>query len=205
MRRTFIDRSDAGHRLAAALHEEPLAAPVVLGIPRGGVAVSAVVARDLGVRHGVLVARKLRAPHQPELAIGAVSASGELCLDQELAALSGAGPSYVAEEKALQVAEARRRQRVYGGPTNPAVVGRTVIIVDDGIATGATAIAAIRAIRARGAGRVVFAAPVGSPHAVDILRHEADEVVCLISDSAFHSVGQYYENFGPVEDSEVMK
>lgn len=204
MKRTFTDRSDAAHRLADVLREKAISSPIVLGIPRGGVVVSTIVARDLGAEHGVVVARKLRAPTQPELAIGAVTASGSLCLDEELAILSGASPRYLAAERERQIAEARRRETAFGSNARPSVVGRTVIIVDDGLATGATAIAAIRSIRTQGATQVIFAVPVGPPHATAMLRQEADVVVCLLVDSAFHSVGQYYDDFRQVEDDEVM-
>jgi putative phosphoribosyl transferase len=204
MKRTFADRSDAAHRLAEALRETVPSSSIVLGIPRGGVVVSTIVAHDLGAEHGVVVARKLRAPTQPELAIGAVTASGSLWVDEELAILSGASPRYLAEERALQIAEARRHEAAFGSHARPSVVGRTAIIVDDGLATGATAIAAVGSIRAQGAARVVFAVPVGPPHAVGLLRSAADDVVCLFVDSSFHSVGQYYDDFSQVEDDEVM-
>jgi len=204
MKRTFADRADAAHRLAEALRETITSSVIVLGIPRGGVVVSTIVARDLGAEHGVVVARKLRAPTQPELAIGAVTASGSLCLDEDLAILSGASPRYLAQERELQIAEARRRETAFGSHARPSVVGQTVIIVDDGLATGATAVAAVRAIRARHAAHVIFAVPVGPPHAVATLRQEADDVVCLLVDSAFRSVGQYYDDFRQIEDDEVM-
>lgn len=205
MYHTFADRTDAAHRLAAALGNLELESPIVLGIPRGGVILSAVVAQDLGIDQGVVVARKLRAPSQPELAIGAVTPDGALCLDEELARASGANERYLAEEKAHQIAEARRRERIFGRFAHPRLAERTAIVIDDGLATGATAVAALRSIRNRQPARLIFAVPVGSPYAVNLLKPEADDTLCLIIDSRFHSVGQYYDDFRPVSDAEVME
>ena len=205
MYETFADRSEAAHRLATALHGLTADSPIVLGIPRGGVAISAVVARDLGIDQGVVVARKLRAPRQPELAIGAVTPDGTLSLDEELARASGADQRYLAEEKAHQIAEARRREHIFGRFAHPRVANRTAIVIDDGLATGATAVAALRSIRKQQPARLIFAVPVGSPYAIDLLEAEADDIICLIIDADFRSVGQYYEDFSPVTDAEVME
>jgi predicted phosphoribosyltransferase len=205
MHETFADRADAAHRLASALRDLEIEAPIVLGIPRGGVVLSAIIAQDLGCEQGVVVARKLRAPRQPELAIGAVTPDGALCLDEELAQSSGADERYLAEEKAHQIAEARRRERIFGRFAHPNLADRTAIVVDDGLATGATAVAALRSLRNRHPARLIFAVPIGSPYAIDLLRSEADDILCLIIDSRFHSVGQYYDDFHPVTDDEVME
>ncbi len=199
----FRDRVDAGERLARVLVDLSLERPVVLGIPRGGVIVSDVIARRLKGEHGVVVARKLRAPTQPELAIGAVTASGGTYIDRSIATMSGADEEYVKRERERQMAEARRREAAFDGQRNPTVEGRNVIVVDDGVATGATAIAAIRSIKAQGASQVVFAIPVGPPHTVSLLQREADEVICLSIEPDFYAVGQFYEDFRPVEDDEV--
>lgn len=135
------------------------------------------VARALGAELGVVVARKLGAPYQPELAVGAVTADGGLWVDEQLAAEVGADAKYLAEEQERQVLEARRRQEAVDGSHRPVVEGRTLIVVDDGIATGATAIAAMRAMRTRGAGKVILAVPVGPPETVQAMRTEADDVI----------------------------
>jgi predicted phosphoribosyltransferase len=205
MPETFANRADAAHRLATALRALDLKSPIVLGIPRGGVVLSSIIARDLGIEQGVVVARKLRAPRQPELAIGAVTPDGAFFLDEDLARMSGADARYLAEEKALQIAEARRRERIFGHFAHPRLANRTAIVVDDGLATGATAIAALRSVRNRRPARVIFAVPVGSPDAVDLLQSEADDVLCLIIDTRFHSVGQYYDDFRAVTDDEVLE
>ena len=165
--------------------------------------VSSVVARELNADHGVVVARKLGAPTQPELAIGAVTASGGTYIDRSIAAMSGADEQYVSIERERQMAEARRREAAFDGDSNPDVAGRNVIVVDDGVATGATAIAAIRSVKAQGAKHVVFAIPVGPSHTVAQLMAEADDVVCLNVEPEFYAVGQFYDDFRPVLDDEV--
>ncbi len=199
----FRDRADAAEQLARVLTEQGSEIPVVLGIPRGGVVISDIVARSLGADHGVVVARKLGAPTQPELAIGAVTARGGTYIDASIATMSGASEEYIARERGRQMEEARRREAAFNGHRTPDVAGRDVIIVDDGVATGATAIAAIRSVKAQGARRVIFAIPVGPTHTVAQLRAEADEVVCLNVESDFYAVGQFYDDFRPIQDAEV--
>ncbi len=199
----FRDRTDAGERLASVLLAHHIEQPVVLGIPRGGVVVSDVVARRLGADHGVVVARKMGAPRQPELAIGAVTASGGTYIDRSIAAMSGADEQYVSIERQRQMAEAKRREEAFDGASNPDVKGRNVIVVDDGVATGATAVAAIRSVKAQGAASVIFAIPVGPSHTVSQLLSEANDVICLVVESEFHAVGQFYDDFNPVMDDEV--
>jgi predicted phosphoribosyltransferase len=198
----FRDRNDAAERLAAALRGD-YERPVVLGIPRGGVVLSSIVARRLDAVHGVVVARKLGAPRQSELAVGAVTANGSTYINEETAELAGADAEYLAEEIASQMERAKRYEDSFDSRRRPAVGGRDVIIVDDGVATGATAIAAIRSMKTEGARRVIFAVPVGPPHTIERLQQEADEVICLIKDPQFFAVGQFYRDFSPVTDSEV--
>jgi putative phosphoribosyl transferase len=199
----FQDREDAGGRLGKLLRECDLEGAVVLGIPRGGVIVAAKVAEALGGELGVIVARKLRAPENPELAIGAVTADGSSFVDRRSLRVLGIDARYVQAERTRQAAEAQRHEESFDGHRRPPVFGRKVIIIDDGIATGATAVAALRAMRGAGASQVVLAAPVAAPERVNMLRQEADLVVCLIEDPELFAVGQYYMDFRPIEDDEV--
>jgi predicted phosphoribosyltransferase len=181
----FHDRKDAGQRLAGLLKEKGFERPVVLGIPRGGLPVAAEVARALNGELAVVVARKLGAPGNPELAIGATTETGASYINTAVAAAVGADQRYIETEKTRQIAEAHRREQLFDSHRRPPVSGRTVIIVDDGIATGATAIAAVRSIKTEGAQRVILAVPVGPTEMLELLRGEADEVVCLLDDPDF--------------------
>lgn len=201
----FRDREDAGRALAAELVERRnLGDLVVLGIPRGGVPVAARVADALGAPLGVVVARKLTAPWQPELAIGAVAADGTVYVDESIAELAGADEAYIEKERVRQSREARNREARFNGARVGPLEGKTVVVVDDGIATGATAIAAVRSLKARGAKLVVLAVPVGPPETIERLRGEADEVVCLRIEPDFFAVGQFYEEFSQTSDDEVL-
>ncbi|HET7600365.1 MAG TPA: phosphoribosyltransferase family protein [Gemmatimonadales bacterium] len=201
----FTDRLDAGRRLAEALRPLATEHPVVLALPRGGVPVGWVVARRLGAPLDVLVARKLGAPGQPELAIGAIAA-GAVYLDRDVIALLGVSDRYVEAVKAEEAHELERREREYRRGRPPvAVAGRTVILVDDGLATGATARAAIASLRGREARRVVFAVPVGAPESVAALRPDVDELVCLETPSRFRAVSLAYDDFTPTTDAEVRE
>ncbi|MCC6740285.1 MAG: phosphoribosyltransferase [Planctomycetia bacterium] len=200
--RPFRDRQDAGRQLAEELARLGYSGSLVLGIPRGGVPVAREVAEALGGVLGVVVARKIRAPGQPELAIGAVAADGACWINRRIAAYAGADQAWLDAETRRQQAEAARREKAFNG-ARAAMKGRDVIIVDDGIATGATAIVACRSARRAGAKRVVLAVPVGPPESVRTMKTEADVVVCLLQDEAFQAVGQYYDDFEQVEDAEV--
>lgn len=201
----FRDREGAGRALAAELVDRRIAGDlVVLGIPRGGVPVAACVAEALGAPLGVVVARKLTAPWQPELAIGAVASDGTVYVDEWIAELAGADEAYIEKERIRQAREAQNREARFNGARIGSLAGKTAIIVDDGIATGATAIAAVRSIKARGAMLVVLAVPVGPPDTIEKLRREADEVVCLRIEPDFFAVGQFYEEFSQVDDDEVL-
>ncbi|MEX2276047.1 MAG: phosphoribosyltransferase family protein [Actinomycetota bacterium] len=203
----FTDRAQAGEALAGALAGHLSDVPtdvVVLGIPRGGVIVAAAVARSLGVPIDVVVPRKLGAPGNPELGIGAI-APGVQVLDERMIARLAVGQQYVDEEIARQQSEIERREHRYRGGHGPLpVADKTVVLVDDGVATGGTAIASIRWARTSGAVRVVFAAPVAPPPAVRRLADEADEVVILAAPRAFGSVGEWYDLFDQTTDEEVV-
>jgi putative phosphoribosyl transferase len=202
----FLDRRDAGRRLARQL--EPLRGQdvVVLGLPRGGVPVAFEVARALGAPLDVVVVRKLGVPSQPELAMGAVGEGGVTVVDQRVVALAGVGPDVVARAEERERAEVVQRARRFRGdrPRTP-LAGRTAVVVDDGIATGSTARAAAAVVRAQGAGRVVLAAPVCARESARALAGEFDQVVCLEVPHRFAAVGRFYEDFRPTSDEEVVE
>lgn len=200
----FRDRVDAGERLAHRLARYRGSHALVLGIPRGGVPVAAAVARALDADLDIVVARKLGAPFSEELAIGAVTADGVRYLNEAMIADLGVDSAYLDQVTRRESAEAARREARFRGGAPPLdVAGRTVILVDDGLATGATMIAAARSIRARRPARLVIAVPVGSPQACQRLRSEADEVVCLEAPESFWAVGLYYRDFSQTLDTEV--
>ncbi len=202
----FRDRRDAGARLADALTHLAREQPVVLGLPRGGVVVAAEVARALGAPLDVVVVRKLGVPTYPELAFGAVGEGGVMVLEDAVCREFHIGEQERRAVAAHELREVDRRARDYRGERQPPDVrGRTVVLVDDGMATGATASAAVRVMRKAGARRIVLAVPVGSTRAVDVLRARADEVVCLSSPRGFRSVGENYDDFTQETDSSVRE
>jgi predicted phosphoribosyltransferase len=205
-RHLFRDRADAGNFLAGHLSKYAGHRALVLGIPRGGVPVAAEVARALDADLDVVVARKLRAPGAPELAIGAVTGDGVRFLNEDIVRDLEVRNGYLDAETATQSLDARRREVRFRGAEPPAdVKGRTVIIVDDGLATGATMRAAVRSLRKQRPARLVVAVPVGSRQACEALREEADEVVCPSVPEPFFAVGEHYRNFAPTEDDEVVE
>lgn len=201
----FQDRRDAGQQLAERLEPYRQARPVVFAIPRGGVPVGAEVARGLNAELDVVVARKLGAPFQAELALGAVTSDGERFLNDEIISQLGVDDAYLDQVTREQGDEARRRERRFRGGRPPAAVeGRTVLLVDDGLATGATMRAAARSLRKRVPGRLVVAVPVGSREACMALREDADEVICLAQPEPFYAIGLHYQSFEQVDDAEVI-
>jgi putative phosphoribosyl transferase len=201
---TFRDRSEAGRLLARRLRGLRRRHPVVLGLPRGGIPVAAEVARELGAALDVLVVRKLGCPWQPELGIGAIGEEGVRVLNDELIGGLGLGPAAIEEVTAREQGELDRRVRRYRGDRPPIDLhGRTVIVVDDGIATGSTAKAAVEVVQRRGASRVVLAVPAASSRSLRDLSALADEVVCLESSEAFWAVGEFYDDFTQTTDDEV--
>ncbi len=202
----FTDRIDAGRRLAALLGHLRGSSPLVLGLPRGGVPVAFVVAAALDADLDIWSVRKVGAPDFPELGMGAVAEGGAIYLDPAIVAEVGATPEQVdalVARKSQEVAERAARFRDGGPP--PRVAGRTIIVVDDGIATGGTARAALRALKTAGAGRLVLAVPVAASSSLDALRPLVDEVVCVHSAPALYAIGAWYDDFGQVEDSEVLR
>lgn len=202
----FRDRTDAGVQLADRLAAYRGTNAVVLGIPRGGVAVAAELARKLGLELDVIVARKLGSPISEELAIGAVTANGGRFLNTDVIAELGVTDTYIDAVTRREQAEARRRETLFrGGRPPPDLTARTVILVDDGLATGATMRAAVQSLRHARVGRLVAAVPVASVQARDALRLEVDELVCLSAPESFGAVGAFYDDFRQTEDEEVQR
>jgi putative phosphoribosyl transferase len=202
----FRDRADAGRQLAWRLQQYRMEAPIVVGLARGGVPVAAEVARALEAPLDVLVVRKLGCPWQPELALGALGEADAIVLTQPLIASIGLAPEDLADVIGAERAELARRLARYRG-NRPAVPvrGRTVIVVDDGLATGATARAAIAVLRRRGAQRIVLAVPVAPPDTATALSGVADEVVALATPRAFLAIGQCYDDFTQTSDQDVTR
>jgi predicted phosphoribosyltransferase len=207
MPRGYQDRSEAGRALAAALRDRPgLAGAIVLALPRGGAPVALPVAAALGVPLDVALVRKLGAPGREELALGAIASGGALHRNERIIDALGIDEATLVSIAEREWEELRRRERAYRGDRLPLDVrGRTVVLVDDGLATGATMLAAAAAMRAAGAAHIVVAAPVGSPETVaKVARSPAvDEVVCPLQPAGFMGVGQWYESFDQVTDDEV--
>ena len=206
----FRDRRQAGEELAETLRarqrEGALPEPLVLALPRGGVAVAREVAAALGAPLDVLVVRKIGAPHQEELGVGAMAGDEVPLLDEDALRYLGIGEAALAGVIERERAELRRRERLYRqGRPAPDLRGRNVIVVDDGLATGSTARAALRFVRRQAPARVLFAAPVCSPEGADLMSAEADEVICLHRPAAFMAVGLWYEDFGQLTDQDVLE
>jgi len=200
----FADRVEAGRVLARQLEGFRHGGALVLGVPRGGVVVAAEVARHLGLDLDVVVARKLGAPGAQELGIGAVAADGERYLNRRLIARLGVSEVYVDAVTTAQLHEAQRRERFLRGDTPaPSVAGRTVIVVDDGLATGATVRAACQSLRRGRPAKLVVAVPVAAAPTCAELRNVADEVICPYELDDMAAIGRYYREFYPVEDHEV--
>lgn len=200
----FRDRVEAGSRLATEL-KEFAGNGVVLAIPRGGVVVGFEIARKLGLALDVIVPRKLGAPNNPELAIGAIAEDGSAILDESLVSYLGVSEDYIRRESERQKLEIKRRLALYRQDASPLEVkGRNVLVVDDGIATGSTMKAALVSLRRQGAKKVVVAVPVGPPSTIVELHKLADKVVCLYTPEYFQAIGQFYEDFSQTEDEEVI-
>ncbi|HCC33745.1 MAG TPA: phosphoribosyltransferase [Clostridiales bacterium] len=202
----FIDRVDAGRRLARRLARIDLRAPLVLAVPRGGAVVGAEVARVLGAPLDLIIARKIGAPHNEELAVGAVAPDGTLYLDQRLIRGLAVPEDFIEQEAGRQLAEVQRRMLRYRGDRAlPNLTDRAIILVDDGIATGATVAGALLAIRRQRPAHVLLAVPVAPRETLERLAGQADRIVCLASPEPFYAVGQFYQVFGQVTDEEVIR
>jgi putative phosphoribosyl transferase len=202
----FRDRTDAGRRLAAMLEDCRAESPVVLGLPRGGVPVAYEVARSLQAPLDVLVVRKVEVPWHPELGAGAVSEGGYLHLSADVLAAAGLDPPDLAaaiDEKRKEV-EARVR-RFRHGAARVQLRNRTVVLVDDGIATGGTVHAALRTIKAMGPRKIVLAVPVASPKVLEALAPEVDRIVCPMVPADLYAIGLWYQDFAQVTDDEVVR
>jgi putative phosphoribosyl transferase len=205
----FHDRKDAGEQLAARLVHLKPRQPVVLALPRGGVAVGFEIALRLGAPLDIVLVRKIGVPWQAELALGALADGGggppEVFIDERRAAALAIPSDYVREETARQLAELERRRRIYCADRPPVeIAGRTAIVVDDGIATGATMRVALRAVRRRGPASVVLAVPVAAAETLAALAGEADEAVCVEVAKGLGAIGYYYEDFHQMSDDEVI-
>ncbi|MFM7231624.1 MAG: phosphoribosyltransferase [bacterium] len=202
----FEDRADAGRRLAQRLARMPLVRPLVLAIPRGGIEVAVPIAQHLGAELDVVLARKLGAPGQPEYAHGALSETGEVVMNPHAPVLGEAARAHLERERVRQGEEMVRRARLFRAARPQAeVTGRSVVLVDDGIATGSTLLASLRAVRARGPREIVVAVPVAPRAALHEVRTLCERLVCLHTPEEFWAVGTFYRDFAPVSDERVVE
>ena len=201
----FHNREDAARQLAAELKGRAFHDPLVLAIPRGGMVIGAVLARELGAELDIVLSRKLRAPWQPELAVGAISEDGRVHLNPSALEVLELPEGYLAEEQHFQQAEIARRKRLFRSARPQAsIAGRSVIVTDDGIATGSTMIAALQTVKNQGPHELIVAVPVGSPERLEEIRRWCDDLVCLDAPEEFWAIGQFYKDFTQVEDSQVL-
>ena len=202
----FTDRVDAGKRLASALSNFSGKKGIVLAIPRGGVPVGFEIAKTLKIPLDVIIPRKIGAPDNPELAIGAVAEDGTAILDDNLVKYLAVSREYIKEAIERQKQEIQRRLETYRQDSSyPNLKGFDVIVVDDGIATGSTMKAALASVKKRGAASITVAVPVGPPSTIEELEEVADRVVCLYTPEYFQAIGQFYSDFGQTTDEEVIK
>jgi putative phosphoribosyl transferase len=201
----FVDRVDSGKRLASALKNFSGKKGIVLAIPRGGVVVGYMIAKTLKLPLDIIIPRKIGAPDNPELAIGAVAEDGTSILNQNLIKYLGVTREYVIEETERQKKEIRRRLELYRQDISyPNLKGLDVIVADDGIATGSTMKAALASVKNRGAASITVAVPVGPPSTIDELEKMADRVVCIYKPEFFQAIGEFYRDFNQTSDEEVI-
>jgi putative phosphoribosyl transferase len=202
----FADRTDAGEQLARAVADRGIEADVVLAIPRGGLPLGRIVADELEAPLDVVVAKKIGAPGNPELAIGSVASDGAVWLNRDLIGQLGVDEEYVETERDRVATQASEKEAQYRSGREPIdLEGKRVVVVDDGVATGATTRACLRNVHDAGAARVTLAVPVGPPEAIGRLREETDAVICVETPAWFGAVGQFYHTFGQVSDTEAME
>ncbi len=202
----FADRVEAGKRLALAFCHFAGKNAIVLAIPRGGVVVGYEIADELSLPLDVIIPRKIGAPDNAELAIGAMTEDGTIILDERLVSYLGVSQDYIRAESSRQKSEIERRLKVYrGNEPYPNLKGRDVIAVDDGIATGSTMKAALASVKNKGARTVIVAVPVAPPSTIEELNKQADRVVCLYTPEYFQAIGQFYVDFNQTTDEEVIE
>lgn len=201
----FTDRTEAGQRLGRELTERGVGGDIVLAIPRGGLPLGRAVADTLDQPLDIVVAKKMGAPHNSEYAIGAVASDGSVWLNEDAIETLNVDSAYLETQQEETAAAAREKaQRYRSGQGPPAIEGKAVLIVDDGVATGATVRACIERVTNAGADRIVLAVPVGSPETIDELGSRVDTMVCLETPRSFRAVGQFYDQFGQVQDEQAM-
>jgi putative phosphoribosyl transferase len=202
----FRNREDAGLQLAQQMKGRALHDPLVLAIPRGGVPIGVVLARQLGADLDIVLSRKLRAPGQPELAVGAISEDGRTFLNEHGRRLVPQFNDYLMDERQHQLAEiAHRKALVRSVQPKASIADRTVIVTDDGIATGSTLLAALNTVRLQNPRELIVAVPVASPDRLDVIREHCDALYCLRSPPDFRAIGCYYEDFQAIADEEVVR
>jgi len=202
----FLDRMDAGEKLADSLYKFKDEDVIVLAVPRGGLAIAYDTIKRFGLKWDLIIPRKIGAPHNKEFAIGAVSVDGSYFINSEYVKMLGISQDYIEKEVLEQISEIKRRMKEYRGKdTFPEVKDKTVIIIDDGIATGFTILAVIKAVKKQGAKKIILAIPVGPRETIEEFKEIVDGVICLYIPEKFYAVGSYYENFEQVTDAEVFK
>lgn len=202
---SFADRTEAGQRLGTELTERGVESDIVLAIPRGGLPLGRAVADTLDRPLDIVVAKKIGAPHNSEYAIGAVASDTSVWLNEEAIETLAVDTAYLETQREEMAAAAREKaQRYRRDQGSPTIDGKAVLIVDDGVATGATVRACIERVTNAGADRIVLAVPVGSPQTIDELRSIVDAVVCLETPRSFRAVGQFYDQFDQVQDEQAM-
>ncbi|RQG95549.1 phosphoribosyltransferase [Natrarchaeobius chitinivorans] len=203
--RQFTDRADAGDRLGETLRDRGVDADIVLAIPRGGLPLGRAVADALEAPLDVVVAKKIGAPGNPEYAVGAVASDGSVWRNERAIGGTRTDEGYFEERRKIEAENARRKaERYRGGRPAPDLAGKTVVVVDDGVATGSTLRACLSKLERSDADRIVLAVPVGPPGTIADLEAQVDEVVCLETPAGFRGVGQFYANFTQVSDEEAM-
>ncbi|MGH4123721.1 MAG: phosphoribosyltransferase [Clostridium sp.] len=202
----FLDRMDAGEKLAGSLYKFKDEDVIVLAVPRGGLSIAYDTVKRFGFKWDLIIPRKIGAPHNKEFAIGAVSVDGSYFINNDYVKMLGISQDYIEKEVSEQTVEIKRRMQEYRGvDTFPDVKGKTVIIIDDGIATGFTILAVIKAVKVQGAKKIILAIPVGPREIIEEFKELVDEVICLYIPEEFYAVGSYYENFQQVTDEQVFK